>query len=121
MPLRAVLKRGLYSTGVSTILARRDGSSFTRAAHIVLEEEAPALADVIRLLQRRFSLESIDEYLAALRTGACRNLVTLTFDDGLRNQLTPSAPPRRRISCRGLPIQWDPPELAWTLARVARG
>ena len=88
MSLRTVLKRGLCSTGVSTALARRDGSSFILAAHIVLEEEAQALADVIRLLQRRFSLVSIDEYLAALRTGACRNLVTLTFDDGLRNQLT---------------------------------
>jgi peptidoglycan/xylan/chitin deacetylase (PgdA/CDA1 family) len=31
---------------------------------------------------------SIDEYLDALRAGKCRNLVTLTFDDGLRNHLT---------------------------------
>jgi peptidoglycan/xylan/chitin deacetylase (PgdA/CDA1 family) len=88
MSLRTVLKRGLCSTGISSALARRDGSSFILAAHIVLEEEAQPLADVIRLLRRRFSLVSIDEYLAALRTGACRNLVTLTFDDGLRNQLT---------------------------------
>jgi peptidoglycan/xylan/chitin deacetylase (PgdA/CDA1 family) len=88
MSLRTVLKRGLCSTGVSTRLVRRDGSSFILAAHIVLEDEAQALADVIHLLRRRFSFVSLDEFLAALRTGACRNLVTLTFDDGLRNQLT---------------------------------
>jgi peptidoglycan/xylan/chitin deacetylase (PgdA/CDA1 family) len=39
-------------------------------------------------LQQSFSLVSIDEYLDALHAGKCRNLVTLTFDDGLRNQLT---------------------------------
>src|SRR6266850_1865847 len=88
MPLRATLKRGLYSTGVSSTLARRDGASFILASHIVLEEEAEQLAAIIRLLQQSFSLVSIDEYLDALHAGKCRNLVTLTFDDGLRNQLT---------------------------------
>jgi peptidoglycan/xylan/chitin deacetylase (PgdA/CDA1 family) len=88
MSLRTSLKRGLYSTGLSSTLARRDGASFILAAHIVLEEEAEQLAAIIRLLQQTFSLVSIDEYLDALRAGKCRNLVTLTFDDGLRNQLT---------------------------------
>ena len=88
MLLKTAVKRALHSTGVSSSLARRDGASFILAAHIVLEEEAEPLADVIRLLQQSFSLVSIDEYLDALRAGRCRNLVTLTFDDGLRNQLT---------------------------------
>src|SRR5438552_2435212 len=88
MSLKTALKRALHSSGVSSSLARRDGASFILAAHIVLEEEAEQLADVIRLLQRSFSLVSLDEYLDALRAGRCRNLVTLTFDDGLRNQLT---------------------------------
>jgi peptidoglycan/xylan/chitin deacetylase (PgdA/CDA1 family) len=88
MLLKTAVKRALHSTGVSSSLARRDGASFILAAHIVLEEEAEQLADVIRLLQQSFSLVSIDEYLDALRAGRCRNLVTLTFDDGLRNQLT---------------------------------
>ena len=55
MSLRTVLKRGLCSTGVSSTLARRDGASFIPAAHIVLDEEAELLADVIRLLQQSFS------------------------------------------------------------------
>ena len=42
----------------------------------------------IRLLRGSFTLVSLDEYLDALRAGRCRNLATLTFDDGLRNQLT---------------------------------
>jgi peptidoglycan/xylan/chitin deacetylase (PgdA/CDA1 family) len=88
MSLRTSLKRGLYSTGLSSTLARRDGASFILAAHIVLEEDAEQLAAIIRLLQQTFSLVSIDEYLDALRAGKCRNLITLTFDDGLRNQLT---------------------------------
>lgn len=88
MSLKTVLKRGLHLAGVSRVLARRDGASFVLAAHIVLEEEADYLADVIRFLRRSFSFVSIDEYLDALRAGACRNLLTLTFDDGLRNQLT---------------------------------
>ena len=88
MSLKTAVKRALHATGVSSTLARRDGASFILAAHIVLEEEAELLADTIRLLQRRFSLVSLDEYLGALRAGCCRNLVALTFDDGLRNQLT---------------------------------
>lgn len=88
VPLRTTLKRGLYSTGVSSALARRDGASFILAAHIVLEEEAEQLAAIIRRLQQSFSIVSIDEYLDALHARKCRNLVTLTFDDGLRNQLT---------------------------------
>ena len=85
---KTVLKRGLHLAGVSRVLARRDGASFVLAAHIVLEEEAGHLAEVIRFLQRSFSFVSIDEYLDALNAGTCRNLLTLTFDDGLRNQLT---------------------------------
>jgi hypothetical protein len=109
MSLRTVLKRGLYSTGVSTTLARRDGSSFILAAHIVLEEEAQALADVIHLLRRRFSLVSLDEYLAALRTATCRN-----HQRAVGPASSPHLPPR-------VHIRWDLPELAWTPARVARG
>lgn len=86
--LRSAVKQTLYSTGVVNRLARRDGASFILAAHIVLEEDAERLAGAIRLLQQSFSLVSMDEYLAALRAGRCRNLATLTFDDGLRNQLT---------------------------------
>jgi hypothetical protein len=83
MSFRTAFKRGLYSTGVSSTLARRDGASFILAAHIVLEEDAEPLAAIIRLLlQQSFSLVSIDEYLDALRAGKCRNLVTLTFDVG---------------------------------------
>src|SRR5262249_19309724 len=88
MFLRTAVKRGLHSSGVASRLARRDGASFILTAHIVQEEEAEPLADVIRLVRRSFSLVSLDEMLDALRAGRCRNLVTLTFDDGLRNQLT---------------------------------
>jgi len=88
----------LAKTGVASILARRDGSSFILATHIPQEEEAEPLADVIRLLRRSFSLVSIDEYLLALRAGRCRNPVTLTFDDGLRNQLAIAGCSTRRRS-----------------------
>ena len=88
MPLKTAVKRALHSTGVSSRLARRDGASFIIAGHIVLEEEAEQLAEIVRFLQRRFSLVCLDEYLAALRAGRCRGLVALAFDDGLRNQLT---------------------------------
>src|SRR5262249_61662707 len=84
----AARRRGLHSSGLSSFLARRDGASFILAAHIVPEEEAEQLAEVIRLLQASFTLVSLDDYLDALRAGRCRNLATLTFDDGLRNQLT---------------------------------
>jgi peptidoglycan/xylan/chitin deacetylase (PgdA/CDA1 family) len=49
---------------------------------------AGQLAAALRFLQRTFSMVSMDDYLAALTAGKCRNLATLTFDDGLRNQLT---------------------------------
>ena len=88
MSLKTAVKRALHSSGVSRNLARRDGASFILAAHIVLEEETEQLVEVIRLLQRSFALVSLDEYLDALGAGRCRNLVTLTFDDGLRNHLT---------------------------------
>jgi len=88
MSLRTAVKRVLHSSGLSGLLARRDGASFILAAHIVREEEADQLAEVIRLLQGSFTLVSLDDYLDALRAGRCRNLATLTFDDGLRNQLT---------------------------------
>lgn len=86
MSVRAAVKQALLSTGVSRGMARRDGASFILAAHIVLQEHAEPLAAIVRFLRRSFSIVSIDEYLAALRAGKCRNLVTLTFDDGLRNQ-----------------------------------
>ncbi|MGH7301686.1 MAG: polysaccharide deacetylase family protein [Candidatus Rokuibacteriota bacterium] len=82
------MKRALHSTGGASGLARRDGASFILAAHVVREEEAEELAEIVRLLRRTFVLVSLDEYLDALRAGTCRNLVTLTFDNGLRNQLT---------------------------------
>src|SRR5215510_1015551 len=88
MSLRTAVKRVLHSSGLSGLLARRDDASFILAAHIVREEEADQLAEVIRLLQGSFTLVSLDDYLDALRAGRCRNLATLTFDDGLRNQLT---------------------------------
>lgn len=86
--LKGAVKQALYSSGVTGRLARRDGASFILAAHLVLEEEAEQLASVLRLLQQSFTLVSMDDYLAAFRVGRCRNLATLTFDDGLRNQLT---------------------------------
>ena len=88
MSLRTAVKRALHSSGLSSLLARRDGASFILAAHIVLEEEAEQLAAIIRLLQKSFTLVSLDDYVEALGAGRCRNLATLTFDDGLRNQLT---------------------------------
>src|SRR5215467_3678010 len=88
MSLKTTVKRALHSSGVARTLARRDGASFILAAHVVQEEEAEPLADVIRLVRRSFSLVSLDEMLDALRAGRCRNLATLTFDDGLRNQVT---------------------------------
>ena len=88
MSLKTAVKRALHSSGVAGTLARRDGASFILAAHVVQEEEAEPLADVIRLVRKSFSLVSLDELLVALRAGRCRNLVTLTFDDGLRNQVT---------------------------------
>lgn len=88
MSLKTTMKRALHSSGIASTLARRDGASFILAAHIVQKEEAGPLADVIRLLRRSFSLVSLDEMLDALRAGRCRNLVALTFDDGLRNQVT---------------------------------
>src|SRR5215468_4040163 len=88
MSLKTTVKRALHSAGVASTLPRRDGASFILAAHVVQEAEAEPLADVIRLLRRSFSLVSLDEMLSALRVGRCRNLVTLTFDDGLRNQMT---------------------------------
>src|SRR5262249_56350754 len=88
MFLRTAVKRGLHSSGVASRLARRDGASFILTAHVVQEEEAEPLADVIRLVRRSFSLVSLDEMLDALRAGRCRNLAALTFDDGLRNQVT---------------------------------
>src|SRR5215471_1391544 len=88
MSLKATVKRVLHSSGVASTLARRDGASFILAAHIVQEDEAEPLADVIRLVRRSFSIVSLDELLDALRSGRCRNLVSLTFDDGLRNQVT---------------------------------
>jgi len=88
MSLKTTVKRALHSAGVASTLPRRDGASFILAAHVVQEAEAEPLADVVRLLRRSFSLVSLDEMLGALRAGRCRNLATLTFDDGLRNQMT---------------------------------
>jgi peptidoglycan/xylan/chitin deacetylase (PgdA/CDA1 family) len=85
---KTTVKRALCSSGVLNRLARRGGASFILAAHVVLDEDAEPLSDLIRLLGRAFSVVSMDEYVAALRDGKCRNLLALTFDDGLRNQLT---------------------------------
>jgi hypothetical protein len=63
MSPKTVLKRRLHLVGVARMLARRDGASFVLSAHIVLEEEADYLAEMIRFLQRSFSFVSIDEYL----------------------------------------------------------
>jgi peptidoglycan/xylan/chitin deacetylase (PgdA/CDA1 family) len=79
-----------FHCGFSSALARRQSCARILMYHGVVEQGAQALAAQIHFLVRHFTVVSLETMVNHLAdSGASRNNeVALTFDDGLRNNLT---------------------------------
>jgi peptidoglycan/xylan/chitin deacetylase (PgdA/CDA1 family) len=82
-----------YRSGISTIVATRQRCIRILMYHGITAEQLPVLRSQLSYLRRCFSLVSLDSIVDRMSNPAARarqpiNEVVLTFDDGLRNNLS---------------------------------
>jgi peptidoglycan/xylan/chitin deacetylase (PgdA/CDA1 family) len=79
-----------FHSGLSSVIARHQGCGRILMYHGVVPESAPALAAQLRYLARHFKVISLEAMVDRLtnRSFPLTNEIVLTFDDGLRNNLT---------------------------------
>jgi peptidoglycan/xylan/chitin deacetylase (PgdA/CDA1 family) len=89
----------LFHCGVSAAMARWQPCGRILMYHGIVEEGSQALAAQLRYLARHFKVVSLEAMVNRLTTTAASatNEVVLTFDDGLRNNLTVVYPILRRL------------------------
>jgi peptidoglycan/xylan/chitin deacetylase (PgdA/CDA1 family) len=88
-----------FHSGFSAVMARKQGCARILMYHGVVEQGAQALAAQLHFLVRHFkvvSLETMVNHLADNDTPR-NNEIALTFDDGLRNNLTVVHPILREL------------------------
>jgi peptidoglycan/xylan/chitin deacetylase (PgdA/CDA1 family) len=88
-----------FHSGISAVMARRQSCARILMYHGIAVEGAQALAAQVRYLARNFkvvSLEAMVNRLAGNRAISANEIV-LTFDDGLRNNLTVVYPILREL------------------------
>ena len=88
-----------YHSGLSSVIARHQNCGRILMYHGVAPEGAPALAMQLRYLTRRFKVVSFKTMVDRLINGSSplANEIVLTFDDGLRNNLTVVYPLLREL------------------------
>ncbi|MGZ4870557.1 MAG: hypothetical protein ACXVK3_01595, partial [Candidatus Angelobacter sp.] len=79
-----------FRSGLSSAIARHQGCGRILMYHGVALEGAQALAAQLRYLVRHFKVVSLGTMLDRLTNGSfpLAHEIVLTFDDGLRNNLT---------------------------------
>jgi peptidoglycan/xylan/chitin deacetylase (PgdA/CDA1 family) len=88
-----------FHCGFSAIMARRQGCARILMYHGVSGAGAPALAAQLRYLVRHFKVVSLEAMISRLATGSmpAAREICLTFDDGLRNNLSVVYPLLRHL------------------------
>jgi peptidoglycan/xylan/chitin deacetylase (PgdA/CDA1 family) len=88
-----------FHSGLSSVIARRQGCGRILMYHGVAQAGAPALAAQLLYLVRHFKVVSLEAMVDRLtnRSFPLTNEIVLTFDDGLRNNLTVVYPILREL------------------------
>jgi peptidoglycan/xylan/chitin deacetylase (PgdA/CDA1 family) len=88
-----------FRSGLSSVIARRQGCSRILMYHGVAQQGAQALGQQLRYLVRHFKIVSLDSMLDRIMNGSLplAHEIVLTFDDGLRNNLTVVYPILREL------------------------
>ena len=91
-----------FHSGLSSVIARHQGCGRILMYHGVAPDGAPALAAQLLYLIRHFKVVSLEAMVDRLtnRSFPLTNEIVLTFDDGLRNNLTVVYPILRELKCR---------------------
>jgi peptidoglycan/xylan/chitin deacetylase (PgdA/CDA1 family) len=88
-----------FRSGLSSVIARHQGCGRILMYHGVALQGAQALAKQLRYLARHFKVVSLETMLDRITNGSFlpANEIVLTFDDGLRNNLTVVYPILREL------------------------
>jgi len=88
-----------FRSGLSSVIARHQGCGRILMYHGVAPQNAQALADQLQYLVRNFKVVSLEAMLDRLSNGSfpLAHEIVLTFDDGLRNNLTVVYPILRQL------------------------
>jgi len=88
-----------FHSGLSSVIARHQGCGRILMYHGVAPDGAPALEAQLRYLARHFKVVSLEAMVDRLtdRSFPLTNEIVLTFDDGLRNNLTVVYPILREL------------------------
>jgi peptidoglycan/xylan/chitin deacetylase (PgdA/CDA1 family) len=88
-----------FRSGLSSVIARRQGCGRILMYHGVAQQGAQALGQQLRYLARHFKVVSLDSMLNGIMNGSLplAHEIVLTFDDGLRNNLTVVYPILREL------------------------
>ena len=88
-----------FRSGLSSAIARRQGCGRILMYHGVAPQSAQALAEQLHYLVRHFKVVSLETMLDRLSNGGfpLAHEIVLTFDDGLRNNLTVVYPILRQL------------------------
>jgi peptidoglycan/xylan/chitin deacetylase (PgdA/CDA1 family) len=89
----------LFRSGLSSVIARRHGCGRILMYHGVARQGAGELAAQLRYLARHFKVVSLETMLDRIMNGSypLADEIVLTFDDGLRNNLTVVYPVLREL------------------------
>jgi peptidoglycan/xylan/chitin deacetylase (PgdA/CDA1 family) len=88
-----------FRSGLSSVIARHQGCGRILMYHGIALQGAQALAKQLRYLVRHFKVVSLETMLDRITNGSFppANEIVLTFDDGLRNNLTVVYPILREL------------------------
>jgi peptidoglycan/xylan/chitin deacetylase (PgdA/CDA1 family) len=88
-----------FRSGLSSVIARHQGCGRILMYHGVSQQGAQALAEQLHYLVRHFKVVSLETMLDRLMNGSFSpaHEIVLTFDDGLRNNLTVVYPILREL------------------------
>jgi len=88
--LKSIGRSSSFRSGLSSVIARHQSCGRILMYHGVAQQGAPALAAQLRYLVRHFKVVSLETMLGRMTNGSLppAHEIVLTFDDGLRNNLT---------------------------------
>jgi peptidoglycan/xylan/chitin deacetylase (PgdA/CDA1 family) len=88
-----------FRSGLSSVMARHQGCGRILMYHGIAQQGAQALAEQMRYLVRNFKVMPLEAMLDGLTNGSLPQAheIVLTFDDGLRNNLTVVYPILREL------------------------
>jgi peptidoglycan/xylan/chitin deacetylase (PgdA/CDA1 family) len=97
--LKALGHKISFHSGLSAAMARRQDCGRILMYHGVVEQEAQALTAQLYFLARHFKAVSLETMVDRLANNAAQetNEIVLTFDDGLRNNLSVVYPILRKL------------------------